>query len=256
MRRALPAVLALLLMQGCATQHPQDPLESWNRKVFSFNETLDANVLKPVAQGYAKVTPEPVRKGVSNFFGNIDDVWTSANLFLQGRFKDGAQSVIRVSVNTTLGLGGFIDMASAMQMPRFNEDIGQTLGVWGVPSGPYIVWPVLGSSTLRDTANIVGNTYFSATTLGDGPRTDNQIRLLQVVNVRATYLSAAALLDDVALDKYSFVRDAYLQRRRNLIYNGNPPEEGQPEVEPRYDEPEDAAESAQPAASGASAPAN
>ncbi len=252
---SLPVVLAL---SGCATAHSPDPLESWNRGVFSFNETVDVHVLKPVAEGYVKVTPQPVRTGVRNFFGNIGDVWSSVNLFLQGRLKEGAASTMRVAVNSTLGLGGLIDLATPMRLDRFNEDLGQTLGVWGAPSGAYIVWPLMGPSSVRDSANFVTSMTFSATTLIDGAREDNLARLLNVVSTRAAYLSATDLLDSVALDKYAFTRDAYLQRRQSLIDQGRTPaevEEEEEAPEPRYDLPEtEEAAAAAEAASAASAP--
>jgi phospholipid-binding lipoprotein MlaA len=253
---SLPVVLAL---SGCATAHSPDPLESWNRGVFSFNETVDVHVLKPVAEGYVKVTPQPVRTGVRNFFGNIGDVWSSVNLFLQGRLKEGAASTMRVAVNSTLGLGGLIDLATPMRLDRFNEDLGQTLGVWGAPSGAYIVWPLMGPSSVRDSANIASSMTFSATTLIDGAREDNLARLLNVVSTRAAYLSATDLLDSVALDKYAFTRDAYLQRRQSLIDQGRMPaevEEEEEAPEPRYDLPEteEEAAAAAEAASAASAP--
>lgn len=253
---SLPVVLAL---SGCATAHSPDPLESWNRGVFSFNETVDVHVLKPVAEGYVKVTPQPVRTGVRNFFGNIGDVWSSVNLFLQGRLKEGAASTMRVAVNSILGLGGLIDLATPMRLDRFNEDLGQTLGVWGAPSGAYIVWPLMGPSSVRDSANIASSMTFSATTLIDGAREDNLARLLNVVSTRAAYLSATDLLDSVALDKYAFTRDAYLQRRQSLIDQGRTPaevEEEEEAPEPRYDLPEteEEAAAAAEAASAASAP--
>lgn len=253
---SLPVVLAL---SGCATAQSPDPLESWNRGVFSFNETVDVHVLKPVAEGYVKVTPQPVRTGVRNFFGNIGDVWSSVNLFLQGRLKEGAASTMRVAVNSTLGLGGLIDLATPMRLDRFNEDLGQTLGVWGAPSGAYIVWPLMGPSSVRDSANIASSMTFSATTLIDGAREDNLARLLNVVSTRAAYLSATDLLDSVALDKYAFTRDAYLQRRQSLIDQGRTPaevEEEEEAPEPRYDLPEteEEAAAAVEAASAASAP--
>ena len=253
---SLPVVLAL---SGCATAQSPDPLESWNRGVFSFNETVDVHVLKPVAEGYVKVTPQPVRTGVRNFFGNIGDVWSSVNLFLQGRLKEGAASTMRVAVNSTLGLGGLIDLATPMRLDRFNEDLGQTLGVWGAPSGAYIVWPLMGPSSVRDSANFVTSMTFSATTLIDGAREDNLARLLNVVSTRAAYLSATDLLDSVALDKYAFTRDAYLQRRQSLIDQGRTPAEVEEEgeaPEPRYDLPEteEEAAAAAEAASAASAP--
>ena len=253
---SLPVVLAL---SGCATAQSPDPLESWTRGVFSFNETVDVHVLKPVAEGYVKVTPQPVRTGVRNFFGNIGDVWSSVNLFLQGRLKEGAASTMRVAVNSTLGLGGLIDLATPMRLDRFNEDLGQTLGVWGAPSGAYIVWPLMGPSSVRDSANFVTSMTFSATTLIDGAREDNLARLLNVVSTRAAYLSATDLLDSVALDKYAFTRDAYLQRRQSLIDQGRTPaevEEEEEAPEPRYDLPEteEEAAAAAEAASAASAP--
>lgn len=226
-------LVGVLSLQACATAQNRDPLESWNRQVFSFNESLDDKVLKPVATGYKAITPEPVRTAFTNFTGNLKDVWSTINLFLQGRFKDGTLGIIRVSVNSTLGLGGLIDIAAPMQLDRSNEDFGQTLGVWGVKPGAYIVWPFLGPSTLRDSVGIPGDFYFSASTLGTYPRESNVLMGLQFINLRANLLDATNLLDDVALDKYAFVRDAYLQRRQNLIYEGDPPEEAQPE------EPED-----------------
>ncbi|HYR26646.1 MAG TPA: VacJ family lipoprotein [Aquabacterium sp.] len=263
--RAGLLVLGLTLvagLQGCATRNPQDPLEPWNRQVFAFNESVDAHILKPVAEGYVKVTPDPVRHGITNVFANISDVWTTANLFLQGRLRDGAQSTMRVMVNSTLGLAGLIDLATPMQLPRFHEDLGQTLGVWGTPPGAYIVWPFLGVSTVRDSVTYVGDYHFSAANLVDRARERNVIRGVQVVDTRAQYLSASDLLDDISLDKYAFMRDAYLQRRESLIHNGEVPTDDTA-PEPRYDEPEDAetpaaveapasAASAASAASGAS----
>ncbi len=247
-------------LQGCATaQNQGDPIEPWNRQVFSFNETLDENVLKPVSKGYVNVTPEPVRTAVGNVFGNIRDIWSTANLFLQGRFRDGTLGIIRVSVNSTLGLAGLIDLATPMQLDRPNEDFGQTLGVWGFKPGAYIVWPLLGPSTLRDSAGIPGDMIFSASSLASTSAGANGLRALQIVNTRASLLRASNLLDDVALDKYAFVREAYLQRRQNLIYEGFPPEDDLPEPQDstayEKDAPEPAATPAAPAAaSGASAP--
>lgn len=233
-------LVCTMALSGCATSQSPDPLEPWNRGVFSFNERLDANVLKPVAEGYVKVTPSPVRTAVRNFFGNIDDVWSSLNLFLQGRFKDGSASVMRVAVNSTLGLGGVIDLATPMRLTRYREDLGQTLGYWGASPGAYLVWPVLGPSTVRDSANLATGMAFSATTLTDGAREDNALRLLDGISTRAAYLQATNLLNDVAIDKYAFTRDAYLQRRQSLIDEGQalPDEEEEEPPQPRYDLPE------------------
>jgi phospholipid-binding lipoprotein MlaA len=220
----LTAVCAAALLQGCATSQNRDPLESVNRKIFRFNEVLDDNVLKPVATGYDKVTPELVQIGIDNFVNNIKDVWSAVNLVLQGRPGTAAQTVLRVSLNTTLGLVGFIDIATPMQLDRQNEDFGQTLAVWGVPSGAYLMLPVLGPSTVRDTAAMPADQYFSPSALFHEPRDANAVRILSIVNKRALLLGASSLLGDVALDRYSFVRDAFLQRRQNLIYNGEPPD--------------------------------
>lgn len=214
---------AVLALQGCATARNPDPLESINRRMFSFNDALDENVLKPVATGYRKVTPEPVRTGFTNFVNNIKDVWSTANLFLQGRFADGTLGVVRVSVNSTFGLLGLLDIASEMRIDRPNEDLGQTLGVWGMGPGAYIVWPVLGPSTVRDSIALPADMQFSASAAGDSAREKNVLRLWSGINLRANLLDATNLLSDVALDKYAFVRDAYLQRRQNLIYEGDPP---------------------------------
>ncbi|HET8694352.1 MAG TPA: VacJ family lipoprotein [Aquabacterium sp.] len=225
-RRKLWFSLALvLLLAGCATQQNPDPLEHWNRKVFAFNEGLDRKVMRPVAQAYQRVTPDFFRTGVSNFFGNVKDIWSTTNMFLEGRFADGTVGIMRVGVNTTLGLAGVLDIATPMRLYRNNGDFGQTLGVWGMGPGAYIVWPVFGSSTLRDSLGLPADLYFSPTTLSHNAAGNNRLRVLNAVNVRAAYLSATNLLDDVALDPYSFVRDAYLQRRQNLIYNGDPPSE-------------------------------
>lgn len=214
-----------VLLQGCATGPlERDPIEPWNRQVFSFNEAVDRTVLQPVARGYNAVVPSPVRTGVRNFMGNIGDAWSTVNLFLQGRFADGTLGVIRVSVNTTFGLLGVLDVATPMQLERQNEDLGQTFGVWGMGPGPYVVWPFLGSSTARDSVALPGDLYASPSSLGETAAQGLAITGLRLVSVRANILEATNLLDDVALDKYSFVRDAYLQRRQNLIYEGNPPE--------------------------------
>lgn len=225
-RGLLLASLAVLLgLSGCATRKNPDPLEPWNRQVYRFNDGLDRNVLRPAAEAYQAVTPDFFRTGVNNFFGNFKDMWSTTNLFLQGRFGDGTVGVLRVGMNTTLGLGGILDVATPMRLYKSNEDFGQTLGVWGMGPGAYVVWPFLGPSTLRDSLGMPGEMYFSPINLTHNSAAANRMRGISILNTRANFLSATGLLDDVALDQYAFLRDAYLQRRQNLVYNGDPPDD-------------------------------
>jgi phospholipid-binding lipoprotein MlaA len=224
-------VVSVLWLSACAsTQQNQrvakiDPLEPMNRAVFSFNEKLDDYVVKPVAQAYKFVLPQVVRTGISNFFSNIGDVFVAVNNLLQGKPKDAASDVGRVLVNTTVGVLGLIDVASDAGLEKHKEDFGQTLGVWGVSDGPYLVLPVLGPSNFRDT---VGEALDIKTDLVQADKhlnvdTKNELTVLRIVNRRANLLDATQLIDEAAFDKYSFTRDSYLQRRRNAIYDGNPP---------------------------------
>ena len=231
------AVLAVTLLQGCATgpgANPSDPLEPFNRAVFGFNEGVDRAVLKPVATVYRDVTPQPVRTGVTSFFGNISDVWAIVNNLLQGKGEYAADSLARVTTNTLWGLGGIFDVATEMKIPKHSEDFGQTLGVWGVGSGPYLVLPLLGPSTVRDTAGLVVDSQLDLVTQASNVRVRNSLTTLRVVNVRANLLGAGDVLDQAALDKYSFTREIYQQRRTSLI--GNAPAE----KEERFDLPEGA----------------
>ncbi|WP_286746087.1 MlaA family lipoprotein [Aquabacterium sp. UBA2148] len=238
MRRSavVVALVCASLLQGCATRQQPDPFENLNREVFAFNETVDENVLQPVARGYVNVTPEPVRIGVRNFFNNLRDVWSTVNLFLQGRFGEGATAIMRVSMNTTFGLAGLIDIATPMRLERPNEDLGQTLGVWGMGPGAYIVWPFLGPSTARDSFDIPPTFAFGGTMLADGWKAELAITGVNLISLRADLLAAGDLVNDIALDKYAFIRDAYLQRRQNLIHNGEPPDADDDEEEPFVDE--------------------
>lgn len=172
------------VLSGCATRQNPDPLESWNRKVYSFNDGLDRRVVRPAAQAYQAVTPDFFRTGVSNFFGNFKDMWSTTNLFLQGRFGDGTVGVLRVGMNTTLGLGGILDVATPMRLYKSNEDFGQTLGVWGMGPGAYIVWPLFGPSTVRDSLGMPGEMYFSPTTLTHNSAAINRMRS-SVSSIRA-----------------------------------------------------------------------
>lgn len=230
--RRLPLLLGglvLALASGCATVpagsaavNPVDPWEAWNRKVFAFNETVDEAVLKPAAKVYRDLVPQLVRTGVSNFFGNIGDVWSTANHFLQGKVGTGLEMGMRVLSNTLFGLGGLLDPATEMRLPRRSEDFGQTLGVWGLPAGPYVVLPLLGPSSLRDAAGVPLDRYAGAPSFYIDVNT-YAVAALQLVNIRADLLATTKLLDDVSLDKYSFVRDGYLARRLDQVYDGAPP---------------------------------
>jgi phospholipid-binding lipoprotein MlaA len=231
-RLALSALA--LSLAACATTNPRDPLEPMNRKIFGFNEAVDQVLIKPVAAGYAAVVPSFVQTGFSNFINNIKDVWSAVNLVLQGRPGEGAQELLRVGINTTMGWGGLLDIATPMQLERHNEDLGQTFGVWGAPSGPYLVLPLFGPSTVRDAAGMPADNYFSPTLFFQQVPDINATRVVTVIHTRAQLLDATSLMSDVALDKYAFVRDAYLQRRRNLIYNGDPPDEFSLNEEPAF----------------------
>jgi phospholipid-binding lipoprotein MlaA len=221
--------LGLVLLQGCSTLGARtagdkvDPWENWNRKVFTFNEKLDEKVLKPVAVGYSNVVPRPVRNSVDNFFGNFADAWSAVNNFLQGKVGNGFHDVIRFGTNTVFGLGGTLDVATEFGLDHQYEDFGQTLGTWGFGPGAYIVWPLLGPSSVRESVALPFDRSVSpALVIHDGA-VKWEVTGLQIVNTRAGLLGASKVLDDIALDKYTFIRDAYLQRRRSLVYDGEEP---------------------------------
>lgn len=224
-RYLLLSLLSAALLSGCATPaNNYDPLEPINRPIYRFNEVSDRYLLKPVAKGYAKVTPHFIRRGVSNFFANIDDVYTAANGLLQGKVRQAGSDSLRVVVNSTLGLGGLIDVASRAGLPRHDEDFGQTLGYWGVGSGPYLMLPLLGPSTLRD-ATARGLTEAATDRPLENMQTvevRNSLLALRVIDQRTRLFALDPLLED-ALDPYSFVRDAWLQKRYNAVWDGKPP---------------------------------
>jgi phospholipid-binding lipoprotein MlaA len=232
-RRPVAAALLAALLAGCATAGggiASDPLEPINRAVFSFNEVFDDVLMKPVAKGYRAVFPEIVRAGVTNFFSNIDDVWIAANNLLQGKPENGLQDVMRVAINTVFGLGGLIDVASDAGLDKHNEDFGQTFGRWGVGSGPYIVLPFFGPSTVRDGIALFGLDYQVDPVWNiNDVAARNTLYSVRAVDRRTNALDAVQAMEEAALDKYRFVRDSYLQRRRSLIYDGDPPREREPE---------------------------
>lgn len=217
------AAALVFSLAGCATNNPKDPLEPFNRAMFEFNDAIDQAALKPAAQAYVKL-PSFVQTGVGNFFGNLNDVPTALNNFLQGKLDDGLSDVMRVAVNTTMGIGGLLDIGSEAGLTKHKEDFGQTLGKWGVRSGPYVVLPFLGASTLRDTAALPVDTVSEPWHYKRPVHWRNPGTLLRVVDQRAVLLDASNLLEEAALDRYVFVRDAYLQRRQSQVYDGEPPE--------------------------------
>lgn len=224
----LGGLLLLSLQTGCANgpnANPRDPLEPMNRHIARFNDDLDRVALKPVATVYKAAVPPLVRTGVSNFFNNVSDVGSLFNNVLQLKPKASAEMLVRVGVNTTFGLGGILNVASELHLERYPEDFGQTLGRWGVPTGPYIVLPILGPSTLRDTTALVVDYKGDVTGYVDPIVGRTALSALRVVNIRSNLLSLGSMLDEASLDKYLFTRDAYFQRRRSQIADGEDTEE-------------------------------
>ena len=225
-------ISSAFLLTGCASNgDPRDPLEPLNRGIYHFNDTVDKAVMKPVAQGYRAVLPKPVRTGVSNFFSNIDDLFVTANNLLQFKFHTAASDFARLLANSTLGIGGIFDVASSFGLEKHDEDLGQTLGYWGIGNGPFLMVPLTGPSTVRDAVGSAVQFYYDPIWNIDNVATRNSLAGLRVVSNRANLLDAEKVLDEAALDPYTFLRDAYLQQRRSLIYDGNPPRENLGEFE-------------------------
>ena len=226
----LVCVAALLSLAACAsspttTANPKDPWEPMNRRIASFNDVVDDNVLQPVSRTYRDNTPEVMQTGVRNFFNNLSDLWSAVNSGLQLKGRDAAESFMRVVVNSTVGIYGLIDVATPIGLERHREDFGQTLGYWGVPDGPYVVLPLFGPSTLRDTASLPADLNMDPVREHDKMAERNTAWALRTVQRRGDLLKATEMLGEASIDKYSFTRDAYLQFRRAQIYDGNPPEE-------------------------------
>lgn len=222
--RWMALMLIATTLSGCAVvmspnagKDPRDPYERYNRSMFSFNQELDKKVLKPVATAYTDYTPDFLQTVIGNFFSNIGDVWTAANNFLQGKPRDGTTDAMRVVFNSTIGLAGLLDIATPAGLPKHEEDFGQTLGVWGVQSGPYVVLPFFGSSTMRDSTAKPIDWAGDPLSYVDNIRARNSGRAIRIVDDRASLLGASKLMEGAALDPYEFMRDAYLQRRASRI---------------------------------------
>ena len=221
-------ILSLLLMAGCSIMPKElatsgDPWERYNRSMHAFNDDFDEYVAVPVAEGYQTITPEMVDQGISNFFGNLLDVNSAVNNLLQWKPDRAVNDVVRIMINTSFGLLGFVDLASQLELPSYKEDFGQTLGYWGLESGPYFVLPVLGPNSVRDTFGLIVDVMINPTALIEPFTTRAAVNTLYYVDMRADLLDEVDLMKEAAIDPYSFMRDSYLQYRVNQVYDGNPP---------------------------------
>ncbi len=219
----------VMLLTGCATTNQvdgvNDPLEGYNRAMYSFNNTLDRTVIRPVAKGYDTVVPTGISQGVSNFFSNLNEITVILNDLLQLKFGQALDDAGRFALNTTVGFGGILDVATMAGHEKNNEDFGQTLGTWGFETGPYVVLPFFGPRNFRDTFGLVADTYTDPVTYVDDAGTRNALIATYVIDSRANNLNIKNVIDEAALDEYSYVRNAYLQHRQNLVYDGKPPQD-------------------------------
>lgn len=223
MRTPALALLATGLIAGCASgpdRKPGDPFEPANRVMFNINDSVDRTIAVPIAKGYQKVTPKPLRTAISNFFSNLGDLSNAANNLLQLKITDATEDVMRFAMNSTFGLGGLLDFATPAGLPKHHQDFGLTLGHWGVPSGPYLVLPLFGPSTVRDSMGLIVDVRFNLLNYTD-PVVRYPLYAVQFVSVRSDLLGATDLLQQAALDKYSFVRDAYTQQRQARLRGAN-----------------------------------
>ncbi|WP_298414082.1 VacJ family lipoprotein [Janthinobacterium sp.] len=246
-------------VSACATgTNPRDPLEGYNRAMFKFNDTVDQAALKPVATAYKKVTPSFVQTGVGNFFGNLSDVWSAVNNLLQGKGEAGLQDVVRVSMNSTFGIFGLIDIASQAGIPKHNEDFGQTLGWYGIQPGPYVMLPLLGPSTVRDTVALPLDMTGDPWRYKDPVSVRNIGTVTRVIDKRAALLDATNLMEAAALDRYEFIRDGFLQARESKVFDGDTdrrdrkvPKNDSSDYAPEYDAKPQAAPAEAPPATAA-----
>jgi phospholipid-binding lipoprotein MlaA len=221
---ALGGLLALAgIGNTIAEENPHDPYEGFNRSMFAVHEAIDKYAAKPVAQAYDNAVPLPVKAGVGNFFGNVGELWVGVNSALQGKFSDAGVDLGRLLINSTVGIFGLFDVASELGLERHDEDFGQTMAVWGAGSGGYLFWPVIGSRTVRDTLGWGVDIMGDPVGYVDSIPVRNSLRGLRIVDIRASLLPADKVVEEAALDKYAYIRDAYLQRRRNQIFDGRPP---------------------------------
>lgn len=223
LRKLLPFLVAGSVLSGCATgpnAHPDDPLEPLNRGIYAFNDTVDRAVVKPVSEAYKAITPDPIDKGVTNFFNNIEDVGVMVNNVLQFKFVNALSDLSRIMVNTSFGLLGVIDVATMWGLEKHNEDFGQTLGYWGLDAGPYLVLPIFGPSSVRDGVGFVADWYIDPVTHVHPERDRWVLVILRAIDTRADLLAASGVLEETAMDPYETLRDAYLQRRRFLVADG------------------------------------
>ncbi|MGF6740764.1 MlaA family lipoprotein [Paraburkholderia atlantica] len=246
LRNTALALTAAGLISGCATapdRKPGDPFEPVNRAIFTFNDGVDRYIAVPVAKGYQKVTPQPLRTAVSNFFSNLGDLTNAANALLQLKITDATEDIMRFAFNSVFGIGGLLDWATPAGLPKHHQDFGLTLGHWGIPSGPYLVLPLFGPSTVRDSMGLVVDVKFNPLNYVE-PATRNPLYVLQFVSTRSDLLGATSLLEQAALDKYSFVRDAYVQQRLARLRGTS----NNPAPLPEYDDHGDTGPAAAPAA--------
>lgn len=222
-RWALGGLMALACVGAVAEENPRDPYEGFNRSMFAVNEVIDKYAAKPVAQVYDKVTPLPVKAGVGSFFGNVGDLWIGVNSALQGKFGDAGVDVGRLLINSTIGIFGLFDVASELGLEKHDEDFGQTLAVWGAGGGGYLFWPIIGPRNVRDTAGWGVDSFVDPVWQVTDVPVRNSMAAVRFADVRASLLPADKVVEEGALDKYAYIRDAYLQRRRNQIFDGRPP---------------------------------